>query len=139
MAPGRHLPGRAGAGRRAWCANAWRRKAGIGAGTPIWLTENGVPTGGRSEAQQAAALRELVQAVHDYSGTYGIADYRWFNLRDSTSSPPATLLGATFSSDGLLRADYSAKPAFATYRSLIGTLGARTPAQAPRRRGRHRG
>ena len=59
-------------------------KAGIGAATPIWITENGVPTGTLSDAQQAAALRELVQAVHDYSGTYGITDYRWFNLRDST-------------------------------------------------------
>jgi hypothetical protein len=110
-------------------------KAGIGSRTPIWITENGVPTGVLSEAQQAAALQQLVQAVHDYSGTYGITDYRWFNLRDSTESPPATLIGATFSSDGLMRADYSAKPSFGAYRSLIGALGARTP--APRRH-RHR-
>ncbi len=98
-------------------------KAGIGPRTPIWITENGVPTGVLSEAQQAAALQQLVQAVHDYSGTYGITDYRWFNLRDSTESPPATLIGATFSSDGLMRADYSAKPSFGAYRALIGALG----------------
>jgi hypothetical protein len=114
-------------------------KAGIGARIPIWITENGVPTGALSEAHQAAALRELVQAVHDYSATYGITDYRWFNLRDSTSSPPATLVGATFSSDGLLRADYSAKPSFGAYRSLIGRLGARTPASAAHRPRPHRG
>ncbi len=101
-------------------------KAGIGARTPIWITENGVPTGGAaSEAQQAAALQQLVQAARDYSGTYGITDYRWFNLRDSTDSPPATLVGATFSSDGLLRADYSRKPSFEVYRGLIAALGRR--------------
>jgi hypothetical protein len=98
-------------------------KAGIGAGIPIWITENGVPTGVLSDAQQAAALGQLVKAVHDYSRTYGISDYRWFNLRDSTESPPATLIGPTFATDGLLRADYSAKPSFGAYRALIGKFG----------------
>jgi hypothetical protein len=111
-------------------------KAGIGRRTPIWITENGVPTGVLSGAQQAAALQELVQAAHDYSGTYGITDYRWFNLRDSTENPPATLFGPSFATDGLLRADYSAKPSFGVYRAMIGSLGAR--AVAPARR-RHRG
>jgi hypothetical protein len=102
--------------------------AGIGARTPIWITENGVPTGVLSEAQQAAALSELVTAAHAYSGTFNITDYRWFNLRDSTSSGPETLVGATFASDGLLRDDYSAKPSFAAYRALIARLGERTRA-----------
>ena len=31
-------------------------KAGIGRSVPIWITENGVPTGTRSQAQQAAKL-----------------------------------------------------------------------------------
>src|SRR5581483_2161074 len=44
--------------------------AGIGASTPLWLTETGVPTGiTESPAQQASALQQLVQAAHDYSGT----------------------------------------------------------------------
>ena len=98
--------------------------AGIGERIPIWVTENGIPSGNSSDAQQAAALSELVRAVHDYSGTFNITDYRWFNLRDSTSSPPATLVGPTFSTDGLLRSDYTAKPSFATYRSLIAKFGA---------------
>jgi hypothetical protein len=101
--------------------------AGIGRAVPIWVTENGVPTGILSEAQQAAALKELVQAAHDYSGTFGITDYRWFNLRDSSSSGPATLAAPTFSSDGLLRDDYTPKPSFAAYRSLIAALGAKRP------------
>jgi hypothetical protein len=107
--------------------------AGIGPRTPIWLTEDGVPTGVLSDAQQAAALSELVTAAHAYSGTFGITDYRWFNLRDAASSGPETLVGATFASDGLLRDDYTAKPSFAVYRELIAALGARTtPIPAPR-------
>ena len=106
--------------------------AGIGKATPIWITENGVPTGALSNAEQAAALTELVSAASKYSGTYGITDYRWFNLRDSASSGPETLVGPTFASDGLLRDDYSAKPSFAAYRGLIARLGARVPRRLPR-------
>ncbi|MGI9184368.1 MAG: hypothetical protein ACR2GZ_05290 [Solirubrobacteraceae bacterium] len=115
-------------------------KAKIGASVPIWITENGVPTGTMSDAQQAGALRQLVQAAHDYSGTFNIADYRWFNLRDSTSRGPATLVGPSFASDGLLRDDYSPKPSFASYRALIAALGAPVPTpvkpapEPPRRR-----
>jgi hypothetical protein len=107
--------------------------ARIGARTPIWITENGVPTGKLSDAQQAAALHELVTAAHRYSGTYNITDYRWFNLRDSTSSGPSTLAGVTFSSDGLLRDDYSQKPSFGAYRALIARFGAKTVRTAPAR------
>jgi hypothetical protein len=108
--------------------------AGIGARVPIWITENGVPTGVLSGAQQAAALQQLVQAAHDYSCTFNITDYRWFNLRDSTESPPATLIGPTFSSDGLLTSDYTPKPSFETYRNLIGRLGASKPRPATHKR-----
>jgi hypothetical protein len=98
--------------------------AGIGASVPIWFTENGVPTGALSEAQQAAALTELVQAACAYSGTYNISDYRWFNLRDSSSNPPQSLIGPSFSSFGLLRDDYTAKPSFSEYRSAVEACGA---------------
>jgi hypothetical protein len=108
--------------------------AGIGPRVPIWITENGVPTGVLSGAQQAAALQQLVQAAHDYSGTFNITDYRWFNLRDSTESPPGTLIGPTFSSDGLLTSDYTPKPSFDAYRTLIGRLGANNPRPASHRR-----
>ncbi len=107
-------------------------KARIGRRVPIWITENGVPGVGGTEARQAAALRVLVEAVRAYSGTFNITDYRWFNLRDANSSPPATP-GPTFGFDGLLRADYAAKPAFAVYRSLIAKFGARSP-RCPRPR-----
>jgi hypothetical protein len=108
--------------------------AGIGRRVPIWITENGVPTGVLSDAQQAAALSELVHAAQDYSGTFNITDYRWFNLRDSTAGAPGSLIGPTFSSDGLLRSDYTAKPSFGVYRALIGRLGARPPSARHRNR-----
>jgi hypothetical protein len=100
--------------------------ARVPARVPIWITENGVPTGTRSEAEQASALRELVRAARDYSGVYGITDYRWFNLRDSVAGPPQTLTGLTFATDGLLRSDYVPKPSFAEYRRLIGAFGKRS-------------
>jgi hypothetical protein len=118
---------------------------GIGSAVPIWFTENGVPTGVLTEAQQAAALTELAQAACAYSGTYNISDYRWFNLRDSSSNPPQSLIGPSFSSFGLLRDDYSAKPSFGAYRAQISACGAPPTAASasrpqPRRshRARHR-
>ena len=110
--------------------------AGLGAGVPIWITENGVPTGALSEAQQAAALTELVGAARDYGRSFAITDYRWFNLRDAQSSGPETLLGPTFASFGLLRADYTRKPSFAAFRAVVESDG--TPAAPTRRRRRPR-
>jgi hypothetical protein len=124
-------------------------KAGIPASVPIWITENGVPSAcpasgpadplapessgcSLSDAQQAAALSELVRGAYDYSGTYNVTDYRWFNLRDAESTGPETLVGATFASDGLLRDDYSHKPSFAAYRELIGSLGVAAKLPPPR-------
>jgi hypothetical protein len=101
--------------------------AHISRSVPIWVTENGVPSGNTTEARQAQALGELVQAVHDYSATDNITDYRWFNLRDSTDTGPETHEPLTFSTDGLLLANYKAKPSFAIYHQLIGRLGTRTP------------
>jgi len=107
--------------------NCFEPQAGIGPAVPIWITEDGISSGTGSEADQATALGELVQAAHDYSGTFNITDYRWFNLRDSTSSTqPAYLAPLTFSAFGLLRDDYSAKPALAAYRQVIARLGAST-------------
>jgi hypothetical protein len=86
---------------------------------PIWMTENGVPTGALSDRRQAAALSELVRAARDYGRTFNLTDYRWFNLRDSVSTPVAP----PFATDGLLRSDYSRKPSFGGYRRLVRQLG----------------
>ncbi len=105
-------------------------KAGLGARIPIWITENGVATSADvSEAQQARDLTQLVDAARAYSGTFNVTDYRWFNLRDSGSSgagsPPGT--AALFGTDGLLRADYRPKPAFAAFARAISAFGQRAP------------
>ena len=102
-------------------------RARLGARIPLWITENGVPTGSLSDRGQAAALGQLVRAAQAFSGTFDITDYRWFNLRDSIPAPPLGTARPIFAFDGLLRADYSAKPAFATYRGLIARYGVAAP------------
>ncbi|MEA2214281.1 MAG: hypothetical protein QOF83_4229 [Solirubrobacteraceae bacterium] len=101
-------------------------RAAIAPGVPIWITENGVPTGaGTSEAAQAGALGPLVAAARDYSGTFDVSDYRWFNLRDANSTGTGSLPGvaASFATDGLLRDDYTPKPAYSAYRAAIAAYG----------------
>jgi hypothetical protein len=66
--------------------------------------------------------RHPVHAAAEYARVDNVTDYRWFNLRDSVAGP-ATSIGASFSSDGLLRADYTRKPGFAVYHRLIAQLG----------------
>ena len=100
-------------------------KARIARRVPIWITENGVPSGNMTESAQASALRQLVQAVRAYSATYNVTDYRWFNLRDSTDRGPAAHEPLTFSTDGLLLANYRPKQSFGAYRALIGRFGTR--------------
>lgn len=105
---------------------------------PLWFTEIGVPSGGAmSKATQAAGLIQLTRAACDYARTFNITDLRWFNLRDSSSSGPQTLSALSFSTFGLLRDDYAAKPSFAAYRSMIGACGA--GALLRRGTGRHPG
>jgi len=95
--------------------------AGLGRRIPMHLEELGYPTGpGRSDEAQVAALEGFVGALHRYRGTYGITKVNWFGLRDNNSAGP------NFQSFfGLLRDDYSRKPAFGVYRGLIRELGAR--------------
>jgi hypothetical protein len=88
---------------------------GIPESVPIEIGENGWPTfAGRSSDDQARILRVMVQAVHDFRGTYNVRDYRWFNLRDSQTGHPGV-----FQNAGLLEHDYDEKPAFAAYRELV--------------------
>jgi hypothetical protein len=93
--------------------------AGIGAETDVWVSENGYPTNlGRSEGYQRTALRSTLDAVVAYSGELGISDYRWFNLRDNNTHGPDL-----FDAVGLLRDDYSAKPALRTFAAGIARSG----------------
>src|SRR5262245_12563971 len=98
-------------------------QAGLGRRVDLWVTENGYATNlGRTESDQDLALRDTLDDVHRYSGTLGVTDYRWFNLRDNDSA--ATDL---FAAVGLLRDDYSEKPAFGTYRTYIDRIGTSRP------------
>ena len=115
--------------------------AGLGKSVPIHVSENGYPTGpGRSYEEQVRALRAMVGAVHDFRGNYGVSDYRWFDLRDADTTNPS------FQQQyGIMRDDYTPKPAFGAYRDLIAALGARpscedvNPPVAAIRRARVRG
>jgi hypothetical protein len=126
LAPGQS-PGAALLQGLATVRQCYMPKAALGADVPIWLTENGYPTtpGVHTEAEQAAALTSMVDAVHDYAATYGVTDYRWFNLRDNDSAGTGM-----FDTDGLLRDDYSRKPSFPLLRGRIAAFGAATPASA---------
>lgn len=107
-------------------------KAGFGPRFPIEIEETGWPTGpGRSEAEQKEILREFVTTAHRYRGTYGITDFRWFGLRDNNSAGPDYQ-----SYFGLLRDDYTPKPAFYEYLTRVSKLGARSDAPSGRMVGR---
>lgn len=97
------------------------RHAGFGLATPFRIEETGYPTGPNrpDEAAQARALTALVHTANAYRGIYDITSFNWFGLRDNNSHGP------NFQSFfGLLRDDYSAKPAFDAYRKLIARYGA---------------
>jgi hypothetical protein len=92
--------------------------AGLGRRVPIHVEENGWPTGpGRTEGRQVTALRQMVGAVNRFRGNYGVTEYRWFDLRDHNTS------SSNFQHHyGLLRDDYTKKPAFGVYRKLVAGL-----------------
>jgi hypothetical protein len=93
--------------------------AKLGRGVQLWITENGYATNlGHTEAQQVRDLSSTIDAVHRYSGTLGVTDYRYFNLRDNRAN--GTDL---FDDVGLVRAAYSRKPAFGAFRRLVRRYG----------------
>lgn len=87
-------------------------EAGVPAATPIHVTETGWPTDDqRTEAAQADVLAAVADAV--IASGAGVGAYEWFGLRDELSTAGWT---GRF---GLLRDDYSPKPAFAVVQDLI--------------------
>lgn len=97
--------------------------AGIPATVPIRITENGWPTSPtRPPARQAEVLEAIIRAIDDLRGRLNVTHYEYFALRDAVSGTPDSL-----TEWGLLRADYSPKPAFETYRRLIVDLGGSPP------------
>jgi hypothetical protein len=95
-------------------------KAGLGRRYELWISENGYATRPLvdSEPGQAANLESSVRWLHRYSGALNVTDYRYFNLRDNRADGVDL-----FDQVGLLREDYSRKPAFSVYRRLIRRFG----------------
>ena len=93
-------------------------RAGLAA-ADLHVSESGYPTGPRrTDAMQEETLRAAVHAVAEVAATQRVTGYRWFDLRDADSG------SSSFESQyGLMRDDYSPKPAFFAYRDLIATLG----------------
>jgi hypothetical protein len=118
--PPTSLPGRSAGHELVEALTLIRRcfmpKASLGRRYELWVSENGYSTRPitDSEEGQLAKLRSAVRWTKRYSGTLNVTDYRYFNLRDNRSSGTDM-----FDQVGLLRDDYSPKPAFGEYRRLI--------------------
>jgi hypothetical protein len=107
-----------------WVLRTYREQmlpvAGIGPATPVRVCENGWPTGpGRPEETQALALETVVRTVSDLRADLNVTHWELFALRDADSSRHGL-----FYHFGVLRDDYSAKPAFGVLRDLIAELSA---------------
>ena len=95
--------------------------AGLGRRVPIHVSENGWPTGpGRADADQAKGLEDAIRTVSATRGRFNVTHYELFDLRDADTTVPNPWYHF-----GILRSDYTPKPAFGLYRRLIGELGAR--------------
>lgn len=89
-------------------------------GARIVIAETGFPTtAARTAATQDAVLRAIVAAADATKSIYGITDVYWFSLRDGN-----TVSGQLENGYGLLRDDYSPKPAFTTLQGLVASIGA---------------
>jgi hypothetical protein len=105
-----------------WLLRSFREEvlpiAGLGPGIPIRICENGWPTGpGRSPEQQADVLETIVRAVHARREELNVTHWELFTLRDADSSNDGM-----FHQFGVLRDDYSPKPAFERLRGLFREL-----------------
>ena len=94
--------------------------AGIPRSVPMRVTENGWPTGdGWPPERQAEVMEAVIRTVHSLRQELNLTHYELFALRDADSSRAGILHNF-----GILRDDYTPKPAFETYRRLIAELGA---------------
>lgn len=98
---------------------------GIPASIPIRVTENGWPTGKnpfvrleRTYEHQAAVLETVIRTIYKLRLELHITHYELFGLRDADSSKDDL-----FHQFGIMRDDYTLKPAYDTFKQLIFELG----------------
>jgi hypothetical protein len=97
----------------------WLPAAGIAPAIPIHVGENGWPTrADRPYDRQAQVIDAVIRAVHRHRAAYNVARYTLFALRDASSHRDDI-----WHQFGVLRDDYTKKPAFETYRRLVEELG----------------
>lgn len=77
-------------------------------GKPLWLTETGLQSTQNSEADQTIYLNES----YNFFKQNGMKSYTWYQLNDYYSN-------ITLKAWGILRTDYTAKPSYYTYQTLI--------------------
>ncbi|WP_040207188.1 hypothetical protein [Neobacillus jeddahensis] len=98
---------------------------GIPASVAIRVTENGWPTGKnpvanieRSYERQSAVLETVIRTIYKLRIELNISHYELFGLRDADSSKDDL-----FHQYGIMRDDYSPKPAYNTFKQLIQEMG----------------
>jgi hypothetical protein len=98
---------------------------GIPATVPIRVTENGWPTGknpftniDRTYEHQVKVLETVIRTIYGLREELNISHYELFGLRDADSSKEDL-----FHQYGIMRDDYSKKPAYDTFKKLIHELG----------------
>ncbi|QDK82236.1 hypothetical protein EXU85_27940 [Spirosoma sp. KCTC 42546] len=85
---------------------------------PILIGENGWPTSPtRPYDRQAQLLEAIIRAVYEHRETFNVRGYSYFNLRDTNSENPYF-----FHQFGLLKDDYSPKPAYEIFKTLVAEL-----------------
>ncbi|MDJ1136879.1 hypothetical protein [Streptomyces iconiensis] len=92
--------------------------AGIDPAVPLRIAENGWATGpGRPEERQAEVIETVVRTVYGQRDALTIDGYCLYALRDADSSSDDK-----FHRFGIMRDDYTPRPAFDTYRRLVAEL-----------------
>jgi hypothetical protein len=101
------------------------KTAGIPTSIPIRIAENGWPTGknpltqiDRPYDQQAKVLETVIRTVYQLREELHISHYELFGLRDADSTKEDL-----FHQFGIMRDDYTPKPAFYAFQHLIQELG----------------
>lgn len=99
--------------------------AGIPVSVPIRVTENGWPTGKntianieRTYERQGEVLETVIRTVYKLRQELNISHYELFGLRDADSSKEDL-----FHQYGIMRDDYTPKPAFHRFKKLVQELG----------------